>query len=81
MISILDDTLMDNSIRETLLDLVPQQQGYEHLKERLGHYRDLAANGDWPTITLNMYFRKGAKHAAVTKINKRLLLSGDLKMT
>ncbi len=76
---ILDDALKDNSIRESLLYLLPHQQRYEQLKKRLEHYRDLAADGGWPSIHLSILLKRGVNNGMVRQLRKRLIASGDMK--
>ena len=76
---LLEDALKENSIQETLHELLPSQKGYSELRQNLIYYREIAANGGWPRIPDNVVLKKGVENNHVFALKKRLAASGDLE--
>jgi len=56
----LDNALRDGHVDEFLKSLPPQQDGYRALRDLLGRYRQIAANGGWPKLQADQIaFRRG----------------------
>lgn len=76
---ILEDALKENSIKETLEDLLPSQPGYARLREGLARYREIELHGGWPLIKDGMILQRGDENSRIINVRKRLLASGDGK--
>ncbi len=77
----LEDALKENSIQETLNELLPSQRGYSELRQNLIRYREISANGGWPTLPGNAILKKGFENSEVAALKKRLVVSGDLEFS
>jgi murein L,D-transpeptidase YcbB/YkuD len=75
---ILEDALKENTIQETLKELLPSQQGYSQLRQRLISYREIAKNGGWPTVPGDGILKRGTLNNQIIALKKRLIASGDL---
>ncbi|MGA7802112.1 MAG: L,D-transpeptidase family protein [Gammaproteobacteria bacterium] len=63
---------------ETLKELPPPQPGYQRLRVALEHYRQLAAEGNWPDLPPGPSLKEGVRDPQVGVLRERLRLSGDL---
>jgi murein L,D-transpeptidase YcbB/YkuD len=79
LVKILDRAVKHGEPRTALAELTPRGQGYLRLREALARYRDIAAAGGWPTVPHGEDLRRGASGALVTKLRRRLAISGDLE--
>ncbi|MCP5158176.1 MAG: L,D-transpeptidase family protein [Gammaproteobacteria bacterium] len=67
--TVLQKTLTEGSITESLKALAPQAKGYIQLREKLRKYRKIEQEGGWPSVTSNTSTRT---------LRMRLEISGDL---
>lgn len=58
--------------------LLPPQPGYTRLRQALARYRDLAANGGWPSVPDGPKLQKGDRSERVPALRQRLIAAGDL---
>ena len=69
----LEDALTSGSVEKTLHSFLPQQRGYEALKEALAHYKVLLVEEGWSKIPDGSKLQKGARNERVVLVRKRLL--------
>ncbi len=69
----LQDALTSDSIEKTLHSFLPQQPGYEALKEALAHYKVLLVEEGWGKIPDGSKLQKGDRNERVVLVRKRLL--------
>jgi murein L,D-transpeptidase YcbB/YkuD len=67
-----------DSLGRLLDELAPPHAGYRALVAALASYRELAARGGWPTVTIGDTLRPGAIDARLPAIRARLLATGEL---
>jgi len=69
----------DGSVRGTLATLLPQQPGYQWLRQGLAQYRYLAATGGWSPVPMDgETLEPGATDPRVPALRRRLTVTGDL---
>ncbi len=76
----LETALKENKIRETLDQLLPQQEDYSRLRDTLPLYRKMVARGGWHSVQENTLLMKGDKSYQVRDIKNRFIALGDLKL-
>lgn len=80
--AILDSVAQSSDAGATLAALAPASSQYRALKTALVPYRQLAAQGGWPTLTpTNRTIRAGERHANIPAIRAVLARTGDLQTT
>ena len=72
------EALETGQIRAALHSLLPLHAGYHRLRQALAHYRQLAAQGGWPSIADGPLLRLGDRHAQIITLRQRLGITGDL---
>ncbi len=75
---LLETSVRENNVKETLNGLLPKYPVYSRLKTALAHYRELEAEGGWNTVPAGPKFRKGFRGPRVTALKERLVVTGDL---
>lgn len=73
--------LDDNTVEQTLRNLLPAYAGYTHLREKLALYRRIAAEGGWPMVPEGPKMRKGDRGERAVLLRRRLAAVGDLQLT
>ena len=73
----LQDALTSGSVEKTLHSFLPQQPGYEALKEALTHYKDLVPGEGWVRVSDGSKLQKGERNERVALVRKRLLGTGQ----
>ncbi len=68
--SVFERALKENRIKESLHDLLPPQDMYGRLRQKLTYYRELAAKGDWPTIAKGKPLKRGVKDDRVIQLRE-----------
>jgi murein L,D-transpeptidase YcbB/YkuD len=76
--SLLTLSLKQNSIKEDLEALKPQNFMYKHLKTGLEHYKEIARKGGWPYIPGGVGLKKGMTEDRIITLRKYLYITGDL---
>lgn len=74
----LQTALEKKQIEEALHGLLPPQPGYARLRQALARYRDLAANGGWPSVPDGPKLQKGDRGERALALRQRLIAAGDL---
>ena len=70
---------VENNKIEGAFDLLrPRDQGYKRLVLALKSYRDIAANGGWPSIPRGPSIKYGQSDPRVPLLRARLEISGDI---
>lgn len=75
---LLSQALASGRINDSLQSLLPADPSYAALRHAWQNLRLIAANGDWPQLTLTPPLRLGASGPEVTLLRQRLAMSGDL---
>jgi len=78
--ALLEKSLKENRIKETLTDLTPKEKLYTRLRPALARYRELAAQYPaWPEIPFaSPSLKKGMRDGRIPAIRQRLAVLGDL---
>jgi murein L,D-transpeptidase YcbB/YkuD len=72
-------TAIDSAqLRSFIAGLTPQQPFYQRLKEALGTYRRIGANGGWHSIGSGPTLKPGMTDTRVPALRRRLAVSADL---
>ncbi len=74
----LERALATHALTSTLHGLIPSDAGYIELRRALARYRQIAANGGWPTIASGPALKLGVESERVTTLRARLRVTGDL---
>lgn len=75
--TILSEALEANTVQNTLNNLKPRHQGYHQLLKAMTHYRNLAEQGGWNTISGGYKLKQGSHNARVLELKTRLAVTGD----
>jgi murein L,D-transpeptidase YcbB/YkuD len=65
-------------IHTALHTLLPLHADYHRLRQALAHYRQLAAQGGWPSLAAGPLLRPGDRHAQIITLRQQLRIMGDL---
>ncbi|MBU4260480.1 MAG: L,D-transpeptidase family protein [Proteobacteria bacterium] len=78
--AVLEKSLQENRIKESLSDLTPKEKLYTRLRQALAHYRLLAAqHKEWPMIAASRPpLKKDMHDKKIPAIRQRLAILGDL---
>jgi murein L,D-transpeptidase YcbB/YkuD len=78
--AVLEKSLKENRIKETLSDLTPKEKLYTRLRQALAEYRQMAAqNKQWPMIPASIPpLKKDTRDKRIIAIRQRLAALGDL---
>lgn len=75
-VALLESMLEEDDFERALQALAPPHPGYRWLREALKKYRQLAAQGGWPTIRTSAILKYGQRHAQVAVLRRRLMAEG-----
>ncbi len=75
---VVHEALATGQIHAALDHLLPLHAGYYRLRQTLAHYRQLAAQGGWPSMAAGPLLRLGDRHAQILILRQRLRITGDL---
>lgn len=75
---ILETALSENTIKKSLEQLLPLQDGYAGLRKRLKRYRMIEANGGWSKVWIKKILKRGDSGVQVSDLRERLIASDDL---
>lgn len=75
---LLRNAIEAGDIAGSLAPLLPADPGYGMLRDALGRYRDLAAQGGWPAIADGPLLKTGESDPRVTALRTRLIITGEL---
>lgn len=75
----LQAALTKHDLTGWLASLPPPQRDYARLKVALAHYRELAAQGDWPQIPAGNKLVPGQREARVPVLRQRMVRDGDYR--
>jgi len=76
-ISIAENSLLGESLKNQLQAAIPNAYRYKALLKELQRYIRIKANGGWTPIALNAKFMLGKSTAWVPSLKKRLIATGD----
>lgn len=71
--------LATDNLEAAWRSLVPTQPAYSRLRQALGRYRAIAANGGWPMLGDGPTLRLGDRGQRVVLLRSRLEITGDLR--
>ena len=66
------------NVTELIDSFRPQAPAYQNLVAALAHYRDIQAQGGWPTVPDDETLKPEMKDARITLLRKRLHVTGDM---
>jgi murein L,D-transpeptidase YcbB/YkuD len=75
---VLEIALQQDTIEESLRDLLPPHADYGRLKNALAHYRNIVKEGGWPLVPHGPTLRRGDHSLRVKALRAYLIVSGDL---
>jgi murein L,D-transpeptidase YcbB/YkuD len=75
--ALLQHALTTNTIAASLYRLLPRHPLYTGLREALGRYRRLAAQGGWPLVSTGPPMSQGAHSPRVAALRARLMADGE----
>lgn len=78
MAAVLENTLKERSVSQSLEDLKPKYKAYERLKRSLVMYRDIEKSGGWQLIPAGETLEPGMEDERILPLRKRLSSTGDL---
>lgn len=77
--NVLLNYLQTNDVDALLQSVLPTTRLYFNLRDELSTYQKIAANGGFPVISSGVDLKVGVKGYRIKELQKRLLLSGELK--
>lgn len=78
VVSLLEKSLFEDNVKQSLRSLKPSQQLYLKLIEALFEHRTIVAKGGWGKISNGPMLAKGDTNERVNQLKLRLIHSGDL---
>ncbi len=75
---LLKNALNNKNLIESVNAIKPDNFMYFHLRNGLKNYREIAANGGWPTIPPGQVLKLDVEDARVIVLRKYLIINGDL---
>ena len=78
---VLEIALRQDTIEESLRDLLPPHADYQRLKNALAHYRSIVEEGGWPLVPHGPPLRRGDRGLRVEALRAYLIVSGDLAVS
>jgi L,D-transpeptidase YcbB len=75
---VLDNALQQDTIEESLRDLLPPHADYGRLKNALAHYRSIVREGGWPMVPHGPPLGRGDHGLRVEALRAYLIVAGDL---
>jgi murein L,D-transpeptidase YcbB/YkuD len=79
LVKVLEETLSNTDVEQSLKSLLPQHAGYERLTEVLAFYRKIAANGGWPSVPEGLKLQKGDQSTTISFLRQRLAAEGFIE--
>lgn len=77
LLALLQRSIDENRVAESLAGLVPQHPQYVALRDALARYRDLAAHGGWQPLPARLTLKPGQRSPVVPALAARLAATGD----
>jgi L,D-transpeptidase YcbB len=77
-LSLIDGAEAADHLGPYLEALAPRTPQYARLKDKLAHYRTIAAKGGWPRIAAGPTLKPGMRDARVPALRRLLAITGDL---
>ncbi len=77
LVNHLESALSDRTLTSTLYGLIPSLSGYVELRRALTRYRQIAADGGWPSIAQGPALKLGQRSERVDVLRERLRVTGD----
>jgi murein L,D-transpeptidase YcbB/YkuD len=81
LLSLLEQSLDQNRVGESLAELTPSHRQYTALRDALQKYRQIAQEGGWPQLPAALKLKPGQQNGAVPLLAKRLSITGDFTGT
>jgi murein L,D-transpeptidase YcbB/YkuD len=78
LVRLLNATLNTSRVRQLVERLHPPYDGFRGMRQALARYRRIADAGGWDTIPGDARLERGMENAAVARLRRRLVRSGDL---
>jgi murein L,D-transpeptidase YcbB/YkuD len=77
-VAIIEQLIESESISDFIEEHLKRGPPYRRMKEILGQYRALEANGGWPMIAAGVTLKPGMNDDRIPLIRRRLAITGDL---
>jgi murein L,D-transpeptidase YcbB/YkuD len=81
VLSLLEHSLDDNRVGQSLKELMPAHPQYTRLRDALQQYRGIAAKGGWSPLPATLRLKPGQRSPAVPALARRLSATGDFAGT
>ncbi len=78
VIAVLEKGLQENTIKESLRNLIPREKMYHRLRQALSAHRSIQSKGGWTVVSPGSVLKIGMRDARVSALRQRLIRSGDL---
>mgnify|MGYP002345449905 FL=1 len=78
-ISLIENALMNGSLREEFQNAMPNEYRYKALQKALIRYLEIQQNGGWPAVPLRGTLTVGQRYKAVPALRERLRATGDYR--
>lgn len=78
VIAVLEKGLQENTIKESLRNLIPREKMYHRLRQALANYRSIQSRGGWTAVSPGASLKIEMRDARVAELRQRLIRSGDL---
>lgn len=79
LVQVLEEALTSTEIDKALKSLLPLHPGYTSLRKALALYRQIAANGGWPTVSAGSKMQTGDQSDQISIFRQRLAIEGFIE--
>lgn len=76
-IAMVEKAALGEDLGNALQKATPTQYHYRALQKEVQKYREIKANGGWPTVSLNKTLKPGNRAEGVLALRERLTVTGD----
>lgn len=77
LLGLLKSSLENNSVEESLAQLIPRHAGYQSLLKTLSVYRSIQRTGGWTRVPEGSKLTKGTSDNRIIPLRQRLIATGD----
>jgi len=79
LVQVLEAALRSAEIEKELYSLLPLHPDYEKLRKALAHYRQITADGGWPSVPIDLRIQKGDHGDQIPILRHRLAVEGFIE--
>ena len=76
-IAMVEKAAFGEDLGNALQEATPKQYHYRELQKEVQKYREIKANGSWPTVSLSKTLKPGKRAEAVLVLRERLIVTRD----